>query len=305
MTDSLLAKLEKEKLVLKRGLWYYCKIDGKEISLGNRKDTVEGKLKAIDVKTLSSFVATPEAPKKEESKKENEALHTPGEVTISAPTNEEKVTGIPESVLKALSSIGKVRVEGSSTSDFAVFVKGVNVLQTSHPAVKACPLYFHYMRNVRAIKEGGKTRNGDYSQLSKSQHKELIEYYGITVSRDDTQDSDFYSVGNQTLFVCDFETHFQKKEYQRAKYGTAKHLETMAKRQEFALSQSHEKDPEQIVKNFENINQVSQSEHASHSSAALSLAKLTHMEKSGASGVDYAKEVDKMAAAQGMLAHGY
>lgn len=221
----LLQQAIDDGIVLKKGLWYSLSKDGTK--LGNSKIKVQEQLNQLfpDDNPQGS------SPQLEPLKKETSSY--------------EQLLGMVKSVKVV-----------SAESNLDVFVNGVNVLNSNHPVVKACPLVFRWRLKENNVDNGGGSTNDGWVVVSKKLTKNPNGTNWLATARDDSPKEDFYSV-KEFVLCCANKADYIVRQAQKTAKNIIKPIKESERRQEFMERQAVSSDPKQALKEYAQENQAS------------------------------------------------
>lgn len=239
----MLNELIKKGLVKRDKAWYKLVIGEETIVLGNTEIKANEKLSQLKSEGKLPAPSTIEPVKAETS------------ITEQSPEKEEDLDkeAMPKDKNKLDEFLGLVKSISTSETgrNTTIFIDGIKSTLTNHPVIKNCPLHFRWRKKENNVINGKGLVNRGYVVVS----KKVLEGSSIhlTVSRDDTPDQDFYSVGDSVL-CCTDKKGFDKRKAELVLKGIAKPKKQKEQRNEFAKQQAKIKDVGTVVDNYSNVN---------------------------------------------------
>jgi len=149
-----------------------------------------------------------------------------------------------------LGDVEKLSITESGRNN-TIFIDGVKSTHESDPAVKRCPLHFRWRKKANSVKDGNSFTNGGYVVLSKKIMGQAT--FKLTVSRDDTPNEDFYTVGELVL-CCTNKVNFQTRKLEAVLKSIKRPQEVKKQRNEFAKQQAKNTDVVAVTENYANVN---------------------------------------------------
>lgn len=241
MDEIKFNELIAQKTVQRGGAYYIYIVEGNKINLG--------KTKVEAMKMLGNILDPIEASRQAQSPTVGEV----GNPVKDNPTQFEELLGMIEDV--------DPRQEGSQ--DLDILINGVDSRLNSHPVIKAFPLSLRWRKKSQNVDSGsGLVKNQGYTVLRKDYPglKDKAGKWIIRVSRDDTPNTNFWSVNDLVLCAMKKDQYEERLKREEAKVMINTKV-VQEQRNNFAQEMSKVSDVSQVISNYSSVNQSGRSAH--------------------------------------------
>jgi hypothetical protein len=239
--ENTFKNLVEQKKIERKGAYYIYSIEGNEVNLG------KGRAEAI--RNLGNVLDPSRKSKQADALTENQG----GNLEKDNPTEFEELLGMIEDI--------DPNQEG--TQDLDIYINNVDSRLHDHPVIKAFPLSLRWRTKTLNVDSGsGLVKNQGYTVLRKDYPglKDSRGNYIIKVSRDDTPNTNFWSVND--LVLCAIKkTQYEERTKKKEAKVMIQDKVIKEQRDNFAKDMSKVSDVNQVISSYNNINQGDRVNH--------------------------------------------